>query len=62
MRKVVHLVRSEPAPGAVAEGDWVVYLPRMELAPFGAPPKPAGPLDHDQLVELIFAADLVVTW
>lgn len=66
MRTVLHLVR----PGAaalppVAEHDWVVYLQPMALVHGGAPhtaPLPPGPLDHDQLVTLLFAADLVVTW
>ncbi len=63
MRRVLHLVRTAPPPpGVVADRDWVVYLPRMELASTGAPPLPAGRIDHDQLVELTFAADAVVTW
>ena len=63
MKRVLHLVRSSPPPPAlVADRDWVVYLPRMELAANGAPPLPAGAIDHDQLVELTFAADRVVTW
>ncbi|HVK83357.1 MAG TPA: hypothetical protein VM513_04570 [Kofleriaceae bacterium] len=60
--RILHLVRSEPPVGAVAEGDWVVYLDAMRLAGSGRPPLPAGPIDHDQLVQLSFAADLVVTW
>jgi hypothetical protein len=28
----------------------------------GTAPFPPGPLDHDQVVALLFAADLVVTW
>jgi hypothetical protein len=49
----------------VAERDWVVYLQSMELVRGGTPhtaPLPPGPLDHDQLVALVFAADLIVTW
>lgn len=67
MRTVLHLIRAGSAdpPGAVAERDWVVYLQPMQLvhggAPHAAPVRP-GPIDHDQLVVLIFAADLVVTW
>jgi hypothetical protein len=69
-RKILHLIRgvaggSEGADAtirAVAERDWVVYLRTMELAPQGEPTCPAGPIDHDQLVALAFAADLVVTW
>lgn len=62
MRRVLHLVRPGARPEAVADRDWVVYLDPLELAPRGAPPLPPGPLDHDQLVALTFAADLVVTW
>ena len=62
MRTVLHLVRAAPPAGAVAERDWVVYLQTMELAAHGAPPAPPGPLDHAQLVALLFAADLVITW
>jgi len=66
VRTVLHLVR-EGAVGErlpVAEGDWVVYLQPMALVQAGAPPAPfpPGPLDHDQLIALAFAADLVVTW
>ena len=62
-RTVLHLVRSAPPPAAVvAARDWVVYLQPMQLAPHGGPPLAPGPIDHDQLVQLIFAADLVVTW
>ena len=64
MRTVLHLVRPGATPAVVAEGDWVVYLngPELVLAPQGAPPLPSGPVTHDQLVALSFAADLVVTW
>ena len=65
MRTVLHLVRRNTAPSVVAERDWVVYLHDMRLARGGAPhtaPYPLGPVDHDQLVALTFAADLVVTW
>lgn len=62
-RTVLHLVRdAEPPAGVVAEPDWVVYLRPMRLVARGEPPVPAGPIDHDQLVQLSFAADLVVTW
>jgi len=61
MRTVLHLVRPG-APPVVADRDWVVYLQPMQLVAAGDPPVPPGPIDHDQLVVLIFAADLVVTW
>jgi hypothetical protein len=65
MRTVLHLVRQNAAPSAVAERDWVVYLQPTTLARGGTPhtaPYPLGPIDHDQVVALAFAADLVVTW
>ena len=61
--RTLHLVREGEAPLAVvAERDWVVYLQTMELAARGGPPYPAGPLDHDQLLDLIIRAERVVTW
>jgi hypothetical protein len=65
VRTVLHLVRATPPLVAVAEHDWVVYLDPVRLVQGGAPhtaPLPLGPLDHDQVVALAFAADLVVTW
>ncbi len=69
MRTVLHLVRPTATPARVADGDWVVYLQATGpvLAPALAPsahpaPIPPGPVTHDQLVALSFAADLVVTW
>jgi len=67
VRTVLHLVRPAAAIAdlPVADRDWVVYLQPMRLADGGAPhtaPLPAGPIDHDQLVTLVFAADLVITW
>lgn len=63
MRTTLHLVRAGAPPPPVAEVDWVVYLHPLELAPSARPaPLPAGPLSHDQLLDLVFAADLVVTW
>lgn len=61
MKRRLHLVRAGE-PGVVDGSDWVVYLYAMRLAERGAPPIPPGPITHDQLVALIFAADLVVTW
>lgn len=63
MRRTLHLVR-QGEPMQLADGDWIVYLDvdRPNLAPAGAPPLPPGPIDHDQLVVLVFAADRVVTW
>lgn len=64
MRTVLHLVRPGATPAVVAERDWVVYLTPSEfvLAPSATAPVPAGPVTHEQLVALSFAADLVVTW
>lgn len=65
MRAVLHLVRGGATPAAVAERDWVVYLHPTRLVQGGVPhtaPFPLGPVDHDQVVALVFAADLVVTW
>ena len=65
MRIVLHLVRADAAPLAVADHDWVVYLEPMQLVRGGAPhtaPVPLGPIDHDQVVTLAFAAELVITW
>ena len=52
----------EPPAGAVADRDWVVYLQRLQLAPHGKPPVTPGPIDHDQLLALCFAARRVITW
>jgi len=54
VKRTLHLVRSGE-PIGVAEGDWIVYLDPLRLAS-------GGPIDHDQLVALIFTADRVVTW
>jgi hypothetical protein len=65
VKTVLHLVRANQAPSVVAERDWVVYLHPTRLVQGGAPhtaPIAPGPIDHDQLVTLVFAADLVVTW
>jgi hypothetical protein len=65
VRTVLHLVRAAATPHAVADRDWVVYLHPARLVRGGTPhtaPFPAGPIDHDQVVALVFAADLVVTW
>ena len=67
MRRILHLVRPDAVPAVLADPDWVVYLSPdptlgMQLAPRGEPPVPPGPIDHDQLIELSFAADLVITW
>jgi hypothetical protein len=61
VRTVLHLVRPDRIPLAVAEHDWVVYLAPIRLVQ-GTALYPLGALDHDQVVALAFAADLVVTW
>ena len=62
MRQVLHLVRPGAAPAPLADRDWVVYLDPLQLAARGAPPVSPGPIDHEQLIALVFAADLVITW
>ena len=57
----LHLVR-RGEPLRLDDVDWVVYLHDMRLAEHGAPPLPAGPIDHDQLVQLVVAAERVITW
>jgi hypothetical protein len=61
VRQRLHLVR-RGEPAVLDDRDWVVYLPAMRLADHGRPPQPPGPITHAQLVHLLFAADLVVTW
>ena len=61
MKRRLHLVRTGE-PAVLDAPDWVVYLPSMRLAEHGAPPQPPGPITYDQLVNLLIAADLVVTW
>ena len=58
----LHLVRGGARPLVLAETDWVVYLEDLTLADRGAPPVSPGRIDHDQLVNLIFAAARVITW
>lgn len=63
----LHVVRGDdPAGGPpldlVADHDWIVYLHPAPRLVHGDTPIPRGPLDHDQLVVLVFAADRVVTW
>ena len=66
--RTLHLARGPAGPVAamphLADRDWLVYLEgtTLRLARLGAPPFPAGPIDHDQLVVLITAADRVITW
>jgi hypothetical protein len=65
VRTLLHLVRAEAPSSVIADGDWVVYLQPARLVQGGTPhtaPLPLGPIDHDQVVALVFAADLVVTW
>ena len=61
MKQRLHVVRSGEPP-ILDDRDWVVYLLDMRLADHGDAPLPPGPITHDQLVTLLFAADLVVTW
>jgi hypothetical protein len=62
----LHLVRApatRPALGVEA-GDWIATRTAAgwTLAPEGAPPAPAGPIDHATLARLVLAADRVLTW
>ena len=61
MKQRLHLVRAGEPP-ILDDADWVVYLPAMRLADRGAPPEPPGPISYDQLVSLVLAAELVITW
>jgi hypothetical protein len=61
-RITLHLVRARARAPRLAETDWLVYLHELQLADHGLPPCPPGPIDHDQLVELLFAADRIITW
>ncbi|MEJ7602581.1 MAG: hypothetical protein WKG01_32110 [Kofleriaceae bacterium] len=61
----LHLVRAGATPLVLAEGDWVVYLDDLDdliLDSHGQPLLAPGPIHHDQLVQLVFAADRVITW
>ena len=58
----LHLVRAGASPARVDDADWVVYLDEDRLADQGKPVVAPGPIDHDQLVQLVFAADRVITW
>jgi hypothetical protein len=58
----LHLVRAGAEPPLVDDADWVVYLDEYRLADHGKPIVAPGPIDHDQLVQLVFAADRVITW
>lgn len=60
--RTLHIARSGPPAGVVAERDWVVYLQTMDLADVGEPPVCPGRIDHDQLVDLILRAERVITW
>lgn len=63
---ILHLVRAATVPpAALADPDWIVYRTPgagWRLDPHGAPPRPAGPIDHAALADLVLAADRVVTW
>ena len=57
----LHLVR-RGKPAGLGEGDWIVELDGLVLIDRGAPPVPPGPIDYDQLVRLVFAAERVIAW
>ncbi len=62
MRRAIHLVRPGGRPGPrLSPGDRVVYIEadgryRLDEAP------PGRYIDPDELLDALFAADLVVTW
>jgi hypothetical protein len=56
---ILHLIRTAAPPSAIAEGDWVIYMDRLELVQGREAPEA---IDYDQLVAFIFTADHVVTW
>lgn len=66
MKTILHLVRAGATPAGVADHHWVVYLQPTRLVHGGVAPReaplPLGPIEYDQVVALVFAADLVVTW
>ena len=66
MRRLLHLVRAgAPAAGAVdLLHDWVVEDRQGAWVLTDGPPAPIapGPIDDDQLVQLVLAADLVAVW
>jgi hypothetical protein len=61
----LHLVRAgTPLAAAIAARDWIVYRDATgwRLEPHGAPPVPAGPIDHGQLAHLVLTAARTVVW
>jgi hypothetical protein len=61
VKRTLHLVRRAAEPIA-APDDWIVDLDHRVLVARATPPIVPGPITDAQLVELIFAADRVVTW
>ena len=65
-RRILHVLRrGEPGEDAAdLLHDWVVRTDGAgwSLDAGGAPPHPPGSIDDDVLVQLFFAADLVVVW
>jgi len=62
MKRTLHVIRRGARPAGVAESDWIVDLDRRELAARGTPPLAPGAITDEELVQLLFAADRVVTW
>ena len=60
----LHLVRANARPAGLQPGDWIIELgdDRRELLARATPPIAPGPITYDQLVDLIFSADRVITW
>jgi hypothetical protein len=68
VRRLLHLVRAgAPDAGAVdLLHDWVVEDRQgtwvLTDGPPAGPPIHPGPIDDDQLLQLVLAADLVAVW
>jgi hypothetical protein len=56
---ILHLVRTPPPEPVVADGDWVIYMDRLEIVRGHEAPVA---IDYEQLVAVIFSADRIVTW
>jgi hypothetical protein len=63
VRRTLHLVRPGRAVGvALAAVDTVVYMEDGGYLEGAPPERQRRPVSPDELIQRIFAADLVVTW